>query len=177
MSSRSQLSRRYLDVLSGLETNATPSEKEYYKKVRLKHERILATGGTQAKDDEGPAALAEGLNFGYQALYSMQHDLSKADLDRYWRVWLEEQIVLYKEEIENLENQLRELNYDYKSPEPNFEEIAQQEERERQQQEIEGLEILKALKLSWAERNARVEDVQQELAEIQRQIDQLGHQS
>lgn len=174
MSKRAEVSKRYLKILNELEAHATSSEREFYERMRLKHERIVATENEESKEADTPAALAESLDFGYRELYSMQHELSKSDTDHYWKVWLEQQIELYSNEIKDVENQLQELNFEYAPPKPDFEEIARREKREEIQQEIEGLKILKGLKVSWAERNTKLEEIQQEIAEIQHQLDYLS---
>lgn len=174
MNRRTEISKRYLKILSELEAHATPSEKEFYKGMRLKHERIVIAENDELKEDDAPAALAESLDFGYRELYSMQHDLSKTDIDHYWKVWLEQQVELYSNEIKKIENQLRKSNFEYSPPKLDFEEIARREKREEIQQEIEGLTILKGLKISWAERNTKVEEMQQEILEIQYRIDHLS---
>lgn len=169
--------QQYLEVLAELEASAAPSEAAYYQKVRAKYEALASKTPAAPVDDEGPEALARDLDMGYEGLYFLHYELAKPDLDHHWRTWLEGRIPRYESSIEQIRSKLEQQQYTYVPPPNSLEKLMEEEAQEKVQSRITELEMFRALKVAWAERNSRLAEVAAEVQVLDEELRQLKKQA
>ena len=176
--SKENLLRR-LDILESLLESATPTEKAYYTGLKTKLERQITRFESQQEQitsEETPESLAAVITEGYKGLFWFEYELSK-DLDPHWRAYFTEQKEQRITALQGLEEKLKATGFDYTPPQ--YDRGAEEADAQAIDHEVrvDELKHFRRLLISWAERNSQPETEIPELAEIDRELNELTQQA
>ena len=161
---------RQLQAIARLEARATPSEMTYLQQQREKVEDLKISSESSVEEEQTPSATASDVDQGFHTLYWYQFERSKPDLDSFWATWVDERIEQTRRVLEPYLRELQDAGYVYTPPLYDPVKLRHESEVDRVQEHITELETTARLKLVWAERTGNVGEIQDELADLQKQL-------